>query len=43
MPRWRSADRAACWLPFKIVMSLPLTMVMCGDEESPLVGFQRAV
>ncbi|WKK21931.1 hypothetical protein QZH56_24350 [Streptomyces olivoreticuli] len=32
----------ACWLPLKIVMGLPLTMVMSGDEESPLVGFQRA-
>lgn len=32
-----------CWLPLKIVMGLPLTMVMFGDEECPLVGFQRAV
>jgi hypothetical protein len=34
---------AWCWLPLKIVTGLPLTMVMFGDEESPLVGFQRAV
>ncbi|MER7817200.1 hypothetical protein, partial [Streptomyces sp. NPDC096153] len=35
-----TADR--CWVPLKIVTGLPLAMVMCGDEESPLVGFQRA-
>ncbi|MFJ9753210.1 hypothetical protein ACIRVM_47605, partial [Streptomyces chartreusis] len=34
--------RTACWLPFKIVTGLPLTMVMFGVEESPPVGFRRA-
>jgi hypothetical protein len=32
-----------CWVPFKIVTGLPLTMVMFGDEKSPPVGFRRAV
>jgi len=30
-------------VPLKIVMRLPLTMVMFGDEKSPPVGFRRAV
>ncbi|MFE9454388.1 hypothetical protein [Streptomyces sp. NPDC006739] len=34
---------AGCWLPVEIMTGLPLMMVMFGDEESPLVGFQRAV
>jgi hypothetical protein len=36
-------DRTCCWVPFKIVTGLPLTMVMFGDEKSPPVGFRRAV
>ncbi|WBO68956.1 PIN domain-containing protein [Streptomyces camelliae] len=43
LPEKYRIERTGCWLPFKIVMALPLTMVTCGDEESPVVAFQRAV